>query len=456
MQRVDSRTRVYYVDTPKYLKNLINVLNHVDIVGFDLEADCFYHYEEKICLIQLYVKNSVNIVDPIAIDIKPLFDALKNKTLVIHGSQFDVRMMLKEYNFKPHKLYDTHAAACLLGYPKKSYAALVQHYIGIELDKTYQKANWTKRPLTKRMINYAANDTLYLLEIFSCLTEELNKASRFSWFEEQCVYIVTSVEKTLKTESKKKVWLIPGSGSFNKYELAILKDLYFWRDKKARSSNLNVHTVILNKQLIDIVSWVSDVSKEEMPTFLLRHRYKDEILLVLSAPHLQRMENPKSTKKDCKTKRILTEKGGHEINDPNSNNETKQPIPKAKKIKKTNNQKGLKELKDKLKTQLQELRIKEAASLNIDASLLFSVKTIDTIINSNINTVKDMRKSDHVMSWQVDVLGDKFIALIQEYQNAREEFQRMREDEEKSMEIEDVNEESDSSQESMDKISDSK
>ena len=132
-------------------------------VAVDTEADSLHCYREKLCLLQVSLPEGDFLVDPLAgSDLAPLANALARKEIVLHGADYDLRLLRRALNFQPAHLFDTVIAARLLGLRGFSYAALAEKYFSIQLAKGSQKANWALRPLSPKMEEYASNDTHYL------------------------------------------------------------------------------------------------------------------------------------------------------------------------------------------------------------------------------------------------------------------------------------------------------
>src|SRR5947199_4721732 len=201
------------IATDTQLAELLEKINAVDRLAVDTEADSLHSYREKLCLLQISVpavagivdagpdsgSASANrdhrsrlqsfdfIVDPLAgIDLEPLRLALEPKEIVLHGADYDLRMLRRGLNFVAHKIFDTTIAARLLGIREFSLGALVKRYFGLELPKGSQKANWAKRPLPARMAEYAINDTRYLLPLAGRLEQELENYHRRDWLRQSC------------------------------------------------------------------------------------------------------------------------------------------------------------------------------------------------------------------------------------------------------------------------------
>src|SRR6059058_1936782 len=148
------------------LHELVSRIESVDRVAVDTEADSLHCYREKLCLLQISLPGRDYIVDPLAnVDLAPLRTALERKEIVLHGADFDLRLLRRGLTFTAQRIFDTVIGARLLGIREFSLAALVRRYFDSELGKGSQKANWARRPLSARMLEYAMNDTHYLLPL---------------------------------------------------------------------------------------------------------------------------------------------------------------------------------------------------------------------------------------------------------------------------------------------------
>src|SRR5699024_5044860 len=118
-------------------------------IALDTEADNMYHYRNRVCLLQIRWGKKIVLVDALAegLDLGPLFRILAEKPLVMHGSDFDLRLLSELCDFTAHSVFDTGLAAQLLGLDKIGLGSLVEHYFGVVLPKAHQKSDWSQRPL---------------------------------------------------------------------------------------------------------------------------------------------------------------------------------------------------------------------------------------------------------------------------------------------------------------------
>src|SRR6266571_5377063 len=244
------------IATSSQLAELLPLIERNDRVAVDTEADSLHCYREKLCLLQVSLAEGDFLVAPLA-------DTLARKEIVLHGADYDLRLLRRALNFQPARLFDTVIAARLLGIREFSYAALVGKYFGIELAKGSQKANWALRPLSPKMEEYARNDTHYLLPLAEKLETQLIERDRFGWFQQSCERAIVSaaIDRERDTE---EAWRIRGSGLIRGREAAILRALWHWRDREAERFDRPSFHVLRNDQLIETAR---AVSKGETPQF---------------------------------------------------------------------------------------------------------------------------------------------------------------------------------------------
>ena len=232
------------------LQKLLPQLQSVERVAVDTEADSLHCYKEKLCLLQISLPDGDFIVDPLAdVDLAPLRDALARKEIVLHGADYDLRLLRRNLNFAPAKIFDTVIAARMVGIREFSYAALVKKYFDVELAKGSQKANWAQRPLSKRMEEYASNDTHYLLGLAERLEKELESRGRTEWFRQSCqrALEMAAVDRERDVD---EAWRISGAGALRGRASAVLRELWNWREREAEAVDRPPFHILQNRELI--------------------------------------------------------------------------------------------------------------------------------------------------------------------------------------------------------------
>jgi len=243
------------------LAELLPQIEPHDRVAIDTEADSLHSYREKLCLLQLSLSANRTdssrgepgrdyIVDPLAnVDLAPLCAALQTKEIVLHGSDFDLRLLRRSLNFAARRIFDTAIAARLLGIREFSLAALVERCFGVKLAKGSQKANWARRPLPARMLEYATNDTHYLLPLADRLESQLQERGRLEWLRQSCQ---RAIEQTAvsRVRDEDEAWRIRGSGSLRGRAAAVLRALWQWREKEAAAVDRPPFHILQNHELL--------------------------------------------------------------------------------------------------------------------------------------------------------------------------------------------------------------
>ena len=223
------------LDQPGSLTPLLAALERVDEVSLDTEADNMYHYKTRVCLLQFLVDGEVFLVDVLAPGqkLEPLWRILAKKHLLMHGSDFDIRLLHDLCGFRPKSIFDTMLAAQLLGRQRIGLAGLLEDHFGVAVDKSGQKANWSQRPITPKLLNYAALDVWHLPALRDILTRELKKLGRLDWLDQQCRAQIDS-GVTGFAPATENDWRIGRSERLRGAGLGVLHAVWHWRESTAQ------------------------------------------------------------------------------------------------------------------------------------------------------------------------------------------------------------------------------
>src|SRR6266576_3669742 len=292
-----SSLRPRFIATDCRLTELLKKVDAADRIARDTEADSLHSYREKLCLLQISVPAVASIddagpdvetgsgtrdqrsrlqhdviVDPLAdLDLQPLRRALEDREIVLHGGDYDLRMLRRGLNFTAQRIFDTLIAARLLGVREFSLAALVKRYFGVELPKGSQKANWARRPLPARMLAYAINDTHYLLPLADRLESELRERDRFDWLRQSCQSAIEQAAMA-RIRDDDELWRIRGSGSVRGLEAAVLRALWQWREKEAGAADRPPFHILQNHELLNAALSFASGSTPDYRHFSSRRR----------------------------------------------------------------------------------------------------------------------------------------------------------------------------------------
>lgn len=220
------------------------------VCAIDTEADSLHRYRESLCLVQFACEDEKVLIDPLEIDdLGPLGEFLSSRPVWMHGADYDMTMLRRSFGVLPPEVFDTQIGARLLGVRKFGLANLVELYFGVTLSKSSQKADWGKRPLSPKMMDYALNDVRYLLPMGEEICRQLKEKGRYDWFLESCEAARLKVLE--RDETRDDPWRIQGSGRLDRAGLNYLKTLWEWRDVEAAAWDRPSFMVVTNRQLID-------------------------------------------------------------------------------------------------------------------------------------------------------------------------------------------------------------
>src|SRR5256714_11170211 len=155
----------------------------------------------------------------------------KNVEVVFHDADYDLRLLHQDYGWHVTNIFDTRVAAQLLGIKSFGLAALLEQFFDVKLDKKHQRADWSMRPLPADMLEYAVQDTRFLLPLRDHMKSQLEHRGRWSWAQEE----FARLEGTRwETETEMEGFLrMKGARDLTRRELAVLREVSNWRDKMA-------------------------------------------------------------------------------------------------------------------------------------------------------------------------------------------------------------------------------
>ena len=239
-------TPLVMVEDAATLVDVTEALARANVIGIDTESDSSYAYQEKVCLIQVSDLTTDYIIDPLAIDdLSPLAPLLADRSItkVLHGADYDVVCLRRDFEFRIRGLFDTLIAAQLLGMQRIGLADLISRFFGRELDKQYQRHNWGLRPLEPEHVEYARGDTHYLLALREIMRPRLRKLGRARHLREEC-RLLERRQWTSRPFDPDGFMEIKKANELDKAGLRVLRQLYLYRDKQARRMDRPVYKVI--------------------------------------------------------------------------------------------------------------------------------------------------------------------------------------------------------------------
>jgi ribonuclease D len=371
------------------LERLAKQLLREEIVAFDTEADSFYHYFDKVCLVQIATPNGCWLVDPIALggaaELEPLgavFASPKVKVL-FHAAEYDIYVLKRDCGFEFTNLFDTMVSAQLLGYPAIGLAALVEKHFGVSLPKDEQRSDWSRRPLTDKQLRYAASDVHYLIQLAETLEGDLRKAGRLEWamndFETLCG------RRWPDREFDQLGYLrITGARALDPVSLAVLRELFLLRDQRSREIDRPPFKVLGNRTLLEIArEQTADLDSlaeiKGITDLILKRLGKDLVAAV---------------------KKGLRKPHG--------------PIPRLD----TSVRRRMDRSTDKRLAALKEWRGPRAQSLALDPGVLCPNATLEAIAWANPASADEMKGIVELKGWFVREFGEEIVGVIASHEAA--------------------------------------
>ncbi|BBO71252.1 ribonuclease D [Desulfosarcina alkanivorans] len=250
------------IRTVSELEQFVDRMSSEKILAVDLEADSMFHFQEKVCLLQIAGNGENVVIDPLAVsDLSPLAPLFSDKEIckVFHGSDYDVRSLYRDFSIEINNLFDTQLASMYVGERETSLGAMVSKRFGIKLDKRYQKKDWSQRPLPEGMIEYAASDVFHLIPLARQLMEELASKERLEWVREECDYL--STVRPVENGCDPLFLRFRGAGRLPRRNLAVLEGLLQYRRDLAIKKDRPLFKVFSNTALLKIATEMADTPK---------------------------------------------------------------------------------------------------------------------------------------------------------------------------------------------------
>ena len=245
-----------FVDSAKALARVVKAIRGTPLLAFDTEAASFHRFRDRVYLLQLSTRERTAVIDPLAVHDLALIGALLKDPgveVVFHDADYDLRLLSRDLHFQVTHLFDTRIAAQFLNEPSIGLAALLAKYAGVKLDKKFQRADWSARPLSEEMIKYAAMDTQYLPQLRDIFRTRLSELGRLEWVEEECA-LLERVRWGGGGDGKDAYLRMKGAKALKGRPLAVLRELYRWRERTARRADRAPFRILNNEPLLALAT----------------------------------------------------------------------------------------------------------------------------------------------------------------------------------------------------------
>lgn len=249
------------IEEPSTLNALVDDLRKAQVVAVDTESNSLFAYYEKVCLIQITVRPDKMhtekhdyIVDPFAVDVVPLGEIFADPSIeiVFHAAEYDIMCMKRDFGFEFVNIFDTYIAARTLGWPRVGLGSLLDEFFDVSVDKRFQQADWSTRPLSEKQLRYAQKDTHFLLDLRDILYNDLIEAGYFEEAREsfdEVTQVDAAQERSFDPDG---FWRIRAARGLEGQELAVLRELYLWREQAAERRDQPPFKIMRNGVMVDI------------------------------------------------------------------------------------------------------------------------------------------------------------------------------------------------------------
>jgi ribonuclease D len=369
-----------YLDKLPEVDRFLSEISDVKELALDTEGASFHRFLDRIYLLQISTRKQSAIIDPLPIGSPAKLGQLlqsKGVEVVFHDADYDLRLLHQDYGWHVTNIFDTRVASQLLGIKSFGLAALLDQYFHVKLDKKHQRADWSMRPLTPDMLEYAAQDTRYLLQLKDRMKGELERRGRLRWAEEEFARLEGTRWEV--EESMEGFLRLKGARDLSRRELAILREVANWRDTVAAQLDRATFRVMGNEALFEIARRAPKNAAElgaikGMPKGMIERAGADIISAIRRGMEAPEAELPK--------------------------------FPKGQRWNKD------RDFDDKV-ARLKLVRDAAATRLDLDPGVLCSRERLENVARSGAKTIEDLAAVPDLRRWQIEEMGEGFVRALQ-------------------------------------------
>jgi ribonuclease D len=291
----------FYIDSAQKFEGLLHKLSSQTVIGLDTEFISEGRYEPELCLVQLSTTEDIFVIDPLVLpDLRPMWELLAapGREIVTVAARQEIKFCAKGAGAAPACVLDLQVAAGLLGYGYPlSHTNLCLRILNAKVNGGESFTDWRKRPLRPVQLEYAADDVRYLLPMRDKILASAQKLARTNWVRGECDHLV----KTVMREDER--WRISGSARLSRRQLAVLREVWRWRDRQARGLNVPVARILGDSMLIEVArrspATVEDLfSIRGLDSRLLRKAEQDVVDVVAMARSMPETDLPSNERRD--------------------------------------------------------------------------------------------------------------------------------------------------------------
>ena len=369
-----------YLDKIPEVDRFLSEISDVKELALDTEGASFHRFLDRIYLLQISTRKHSAIIDPLPIGSPAKLGELLQSNaveVVFHDADYDLRLLHQDYGWHVTNIFDTRVASQLLGIKSFGLAALLDQYFDVKLDKKHQRADWSMRPLTPDMLEYAAQDTRYLLQLKDQMKGELERRGRLHWAQEEFARLEGTRWEV--EESMEGFLRLKGARDLSRRELAVLREIANWRDTVAAQLDRATFRVMGNEALFEIARRAPKNVAElgtikGMPKGMIDRAGADIISAIRRGMEAPEAELPK--------------------------------FPRGQRWNKD------RDFDDKV-ARLKLVRDAAATRLDLDPGVLCSRERLENVARSGAKTIDDLAAVPDLRRWQIEEMGGGFVRALQ-------------------------------------------
>jgi ribonuclease D len=369
-----------WIRTPEALGDLIRSFDGCRTIALDTESDSLYHHFEKVCLVQIATdRGDACLVDSLEVrDLSPLGPVLADPKVVkvLHGADYDVTTLKRDFGFAFASLFDTMIAARFLGMPGVGLAAVAETELGVTLSKANQKDDWSRRPLTPQQEAYALADVEHLVALRETLEAKLEEKNRLAWVREECD-AVAALEPPVRKRSEDAFLSVKGARKLKPRQLAVLRELWNWREDRAEETDRPAFKILGNEAMRRLAEKRPKTTQDlrHVPGVLPRlRRHADELVAaVRRANALPEDELPVIPR-------------------------SPRPVVPPEVVSRG--------------ARLKEWRRERAAELEVDVSVVLPQRLIDRLATAGPRDAAGLAEVEGLRRWRIDAFGDDMLRAM--------------------------------------------
>ena len=368
-----------YLDKPETVDRFLTDISDVKELALDTEGASFHRFLDRIYLLQISTRDRSAIIDPLPIGSPAKLGELLQSNaveVVFHDADYDLRLLHQDYGWHVTNIFDTRIASQLLGIKSFGLAALLEQFFDVKLDKKHQRADWSMRPLSHDMLEYAAQDTRYLLQLKDHMKGELERHGRLHWAQEEFARLEGT--RWEAEESMEGFLRLKGARDLSRRELAVLREVANWRDTVAAQLDRATFRVMGNEVLFELARRtprsVSELGAlKGMPKGMIDRAGSDIVAAVRRGIEVPEADLPK--------------------------------FPKGQRWNKD------RDFDDRV-ARLKSVRDAAATRLELDPGVLCSRERLESIARSGAKSVEELAAVPDLRRWQIEEMGQRFVRAL--------------------------------------------